>query len=279
MVIGAVGLAAGSPGGSALRGAGGTGLRGAAASSKGAGGLGKAAKAVEEGCNSFLGDTPVLMADGTTRRIDELKIGDQVFASDPEAGESGARDVVATIVKKGVKHLVEIETADGKVVATAQHPFWLPDQQRWADANELRVGSLLQTAAGAPVQVIAIRKTIEIKRVHNLTIDDIHTYYVMAGNTPVLVHNTGGCWRADFDGLPKGNQGHVRTASNAEELRGMFERWTNGAQPLAARGPKIPDVYKLEDGTVIQWRVGSRSGGETIDIFPPSGKPQKVHIE
>ncbi|MFV2110650.1 hypothetical protein, partial [Micromonospora sp. LOL_015] len=26
--------------------------------------------------------------------------------------------------------------------------------------------------------------------VHNLTIDDIHTYHVVTGNTPVLVHNT-----------------------------------------------------------------------------------------
>lgn len=28
---------------------------------------------------------------------------------------------------------------------------------------------------------------------YNLTVANIHTYYVLAGNTPVLVHNTGGC--------------------------------------------------------------------------------------
>ncbi|MBB5874659.1 hypothetical protein F4553_008093, partial [Allocatelliglobosispora scoriae] len=28
--------------------------------------------------------------------------------------------------------------------------------------------------------------------VYNLTIQDIHTYYVLAGNTPILVHDTGG---------------------------------------------------------------------------------------
>jgi hypothetical protein len=30
------------------------------------------------------------MADGSAKRIDEIKIGDQVLATDPESGESGA---------------------------------------------------------------------------------------------------------------------------------------------------------------------------------------------
>ncbi|MFV2106053.1 hypothetical protein, partial [Micromonospora sp. LOL_015] len=34
------------------------------------------------------------------------------------------------------------------------------------------------------------RQWSETRTVHNLTIDDIHTYYVLAGKTPVLVHNT-----------------------------------------------------------------------------------------
>jgi len=44
------------------------------------------------------------------------------------------------------------------------------------------------------------------------------------------------------------------------------------------RGPKIPDVYKLKDGTIIQWRNASRSSGETIDIFSAGGKGMKVHL-
>jgi hypothetical protein len=28
---------------------------------------------------------------------------------------------------------------------------------------------------------------------YNLTVADLHTYYVLAGATPVLVHNSGGC--------------------------------------------------------------------------------------
>jgi hypothetical protein len=48
-----------------------------------------ATKAAVRECNSFAGDTPVLMADGSTKRIDDVKVGDQVFAADPDLGESG----------------------------------------------------------------------------------------------------------------------------------------------------------------------------------------------
>ncbi|MFC7641655.1 hypothetical protein ACFQX6_12120 [Streptosporangium lutulentum] len=52
----------------------------------------------------------------------------------------------------------------------------------------------LQTPTGTHVQVTAVRKRTTPQRVHNLTVDYLHTYYVLAGNTPVLVHNTGpGC--------------------------------------------------------------------------------------
>ncbi|GAB2872444.1 polymorphic toxin-type HINT domain-containing protein [Lentzea nigeriaca] len=183
-VVGAVGLAAGAVGGSALR--------GAAAASKEAGWLGKAAKAVGRGCegNSFTGDTQVLMADGSTKRIDEIELGDQVLATDPETGESGAREVTATIIGEGAKFLVEIETGASKIVATGGHPFWLPDQKRWVEAKDLRAGYALQTLAGAQVRVTAIKNRVAITRVHNLTVDDIHAYYALVGNYPVLVHNT-----------------------------------------------------------------------------------------
>jgi len=37
--------------------------------------------------------------------------------------------------------------------------------------------------------VVAVRKWTEHQQVYNLTVDGLHTYYVVAGSTPVLVHN------------------------------------------------------------------------------------------
>ncbi|WP_418277988.1 polymorphic toxin-type HINT domain-containing protein [Isoptericola jiangsuensis] len=75
------------------------------------------------------------------------------------------------------------------MVATAEHPFWVPERREWVDAIDLRAGEWLQTAAGTWVQVGAVDVQRRAATVHNLTVAVDHTYYVLAGNQPVLVHN------------------------------------------------------------------------------------------
>lgn len=48
--------------------------------------------------NSFTGDTLVLMADGSTRRIDQIEVGDKVANSEPESEETEQHEVLAVIV-------------------------------------------------------------------------------------------------------------------------------------------------------------------------------------
>jgi hypothetical protein len=148
--------------------------------------------------NSFVPGTKVLMADGSEKKIEDVKAGDWVVASDPETGNLEYRQVTDTMVGQGVKHLVtltvDIDGKDGKaqpskITATAGHPFWLPDYGRWADAGELEPGMWLQTAAGTWVQVTAVDDAHRSQRVHNLTVEGQHTYFVTVGGAPVLVHN------------------------------------------------------------------------------------------
>ncbi|WP_176738273.1 DNRLRE domain-containing protein [Micromonospora pallida] len=165
-----------------------TGVRGAKA-----GNLGRKSP----GCNSFTAGTPVLMADGSSRAIEDIRIGDQVLATDPETGRTEARRVEALIVGDGLKALVEVTvdtdsekgSGKGSVVATGGHPFWVEDEGRWIDAEDLRAGNWLRMEDGRAVQVLAVTHWTSPARAHNLTISGIHTYYVIAGNTPVLVHN------------------------------------------------------------------------------------------
>ncbi len=151
----------------------------------------------ETGCNSFQPGTLVLLADGSTKPIEQVKVGDQVVATDPLTGKKASEPVAGTIVGYGPKHLVEITyTADSgakaTLVATDGHPFWLPKLQRWVTADEIKAGDLLQTSAGTWVQVVATRQWSAVRRVFNLTVNDLHTYYVQAGGTAVLVHNCQG---------------------------------------------------------------------------------------
>src|SRR5690606_7856107 len=83
--------------------------------------------------NSFVPGTLVLLADGSTKPIEEVELGDRVLATDPDTGESEPQKVVATIVGHGEKDLVEVTVdVDGDagdavstITATAEHPFWV----------------------------------------------------------------------------------------------------------------------------------------------------------
>ncbi|GAA2887640.1 polymorphic toxin-type HINT domain-containing protein [Nonomuraea rubra] len=149
-------------------------------------------------CNSFVPSTEVLMADGTRKPIEDIKVGDEVLATDPETGKTEARQVIDLIVGEGDKQLVHV-TIDidgeqgrdtGVIIATDGHPFWVPELHTWVDAEKLGPGMWLRTSAGTLVQVKAIKQWTAQQRVHNLTVADLHTYYVLAGKTAILVHNS-----------------------------------------------------------------------------------------
>ncbi|RDI23874.1 RHS repeat-associated core domain-containing protein [Lentzea flaviverrucosa] len=143
--------------------------------------------------NSFVPGTRVLMADGSTKPIEEIELGDQVLATDPETGESQSQGVVRTIAGNGSKNLVElmVEGQDEKIVATDGHRFWSPELGDWVRADKLFAGQLLQTSTGTVVQIAKIRKWTAQQRVHNLTINGEHTFHVQLGAAAVLTHNCG----------------------------------------------------------------------------------------
>jgi hypothetical protein len=151
--------------------------------------------------NSFTPDTKVLMADGSTKAIKDVKAGDKVLATDPETGETRVETVTREIKGQGVKKLVKVTIdTDGKkgsetaeVTATAGHPFWVPELGEWVGATDLQAGEWLRTGSGTLVQITAVKRWTTLDAtVHNLTVSVLHTYYVLAGATPVLVHNCGG---------------------------------------------------------------------------------------
>ncbi|MET8528557.1 hypothetical protein [Micromonospora sp. NPDC005172] len=65
----------------------------------------------------------------------------------------------------------------------------MADLKEWVKAADLKPGQWLRTSAGTLVQVEAVRPFTQQRRLHNLTVDGIHTCHVLAGATPVLVHN------------------------------------------------------------------------------------------
>ncbi|RMI45213.1 hypothetical protein EBN88_03490 [Streptomyces triticirhizae] len=146
-------------------------------------------------CNSFVPGTRVLMADGTSRPIEEVRIGDEVVATDPETGETSARTVTAEIATTETKYLTRlvVDTEDGRavLVATDDHPVWNETTRSWTEAADLPPGAELTAPDGTLTRVAASTRHTRGTAVHNLTVEGPHTYYVLAGETPVLAHNSG----------------------------------------------------------------------------------------
>ncbi|MGV4928236.1 polymorphic toxin-type HINT domain-containing protein [Streptomyces sp. BHT-5-2] len=146
-------------------------------------------------CHSFLPGTEVALADGGRRRIEDIRTGDKVIATDPETGKTTARPVVATIVTKDDKNFTDltIRTPSGEssIIATDTHPFWSVGNKKWINAGDLRPGTQLRTPQGATAKVTAVRHFHKQQQTRDLTVAGTHTYYVLAGATPLLVHNCG----------------------------------------------------------------------------------------
>ncbi len=155
----------------------------------------------KKGCHSFAPSTPVLMADGSQKAVGEVKVGDKVVATDPEAARTEAREV--TVVHRNLDRdltkLTVVADPDPTVAGdetrqtletTANHPFWDATAKAWVEAAHLRPGHRLHGIDdGAVVTVEAVVNSTGAQWMSDLTVDDIHTYYVVPGHTPVLVHN------------------------------------------------------------------------------------------
>ncbi|MCP2323337.1 RHS repeat-associated protein [Hamadaea flava] len=146
-------------------------------------------------CHSFDPSTRVLMANGSTKAIKDVKIGDKVTATDPTTGRTEAKPVTV-LHNNNDSDLADITVRDQKtgkstvLHTTWFHPFWNATNSQWTDAKDLKTGDRLRDANGQTTQIVAAVKVwTGLRWMRDLTVDDIHAYYVLAGNVPVLVHN------------------------------------------------------------------------------------------
>ena len=149
------------------------------------------------------------MADGTTKPIGQVAVGERVVSHDPVTGEDVEAEVEATHVHHDVPTL-EVTTTAGTITTTSTHPFYVQGRG-WTPAADLTRGNRLKTphtttnpdhtnnngpnantttgggVAGATgdgedVAVLTIRPT-GTTTVHNLTIRNTHNYHVLTTPT------------------------------------------------------------------------------------------------
>ncbi|MFF3290685.1 DNRLRE domain-containing protein [Streptomyces sp. NPDC003023] len=215
--------------------------------------------------NSFVPGTRVLMADGTTRNIEELESGDQVLATDVESGDTRARAVIGTRSHDGLKSLVTLTVdtdgsagrATAKITSTSEHPYWLPDAGRWVTAGELEPGMWLQTSAGTWVQATAVKHSTKHQPVHNLTVEAVHDFYVVAGGASLLVHNTNPVPAPGCNGALRGPGGQF-----APNPATPPKPPASGTHGNSLNNPNPTTLYQLVDaktGDHLKWGITSEA--------------------
>ncbi|MGW7002512.1 polymorphic toxin-type HINT domain-containing protein [Streptomyces sp. NPDC054933] len=146
---------------------------------------------------SFTPTTQVLVAHGKTKPIGKIKPGDQVETADPHTGKpKGTRTVLARFVNHD-DDLIDLTVHTGDhhssvIHTTSRHPFWDDTLHAWVPAGRLKPGHNLEDATGHDVHVLAVSTRPGAADMYNLTVQQLHTYYVLAGSRPILVHNSCG---------------------------------------------------------------------------------------
>ncbi len=134
----------------------------------------------------FIAGTMVQAESGTVA-IEEIQVGDYVWAWDEETGDVALKQVVETYVNE-TDELIHVFAGGEEIVTPPSHPFYSP-VKGWTDAAKLRAGDILVLANGEYVVVEKIQHEILEApiAVYNFQVEDYHTYYV--SNAGVLVHN------------------------------------------------------------------------------------------
>ncbi len=142
----------------------------------------------------FAAGTPVLMADGAWRPIDQVTVGSAVLSYDEEVGR-----VTANAVTKVLHHAAEpihravVESVGHDLLLTTNHPFY--SAGRWCAIRDLAPHAELlhfdPSQGEAPRRLLGLEPTDRCEPVYNFEVERTHTYFVGG----LLVHNGGSVGR------------------------------------------------------------------------------------
>jgi hypothetical protein len=134
---------------------------------------------------SFTPDTSVATENGE-QPIGDLGIGDYILAYDEKTGSTGYYPIEAVLEHNDA--VTERVVVDGEeVVTTPEHPFYTAEGG-WTDAKDLEPGDHLRKADGSYGVVGTVTFEDSPRRMYNLTVGTVHTFFVGEGQW--LVHNT-----------------------------------------------------------------------------------------
>jgi len=140
------------------------------------------------GC--FVAGTQILMADGSSKNIEEIQIGDEILTRENEFSD---RLIVATVSGLHGEVVRETLLVNGNLGLTDNHIIFL--NGKWTEAKKMKVGDILLTDSGDYEVINRIETVTENRKVFNFEVAGLHTYFADG----IYVHNDkGGSARSDF---------------------------------------------------------------------------------
>lgn len=194
------------------------------------------------GC--FTGDTPIIMADGKKKKIQDINPGDMIatFASDQNHN-------IETAVVQGVSshQVADYLIINRELKVTREHPLYINNQ--WTVAGAAKLGDELLRADGSYVGITSIK---QVKApgtwVYNMTVGTYHTYLADG----FYAHNAekGGSPRADFVDAP------------------LFRSLRTDSTGTAKLSFQAPDNITSWRVTALAYQSQSISAGEQSKLIP-----------
>ncbi len=207
------------------------------------------------GGGSFSPDTQVVMADGSTKPLNEIKVGDKVQATDPKTGKTTAQSVTTLWVNHDTDLMNVTVKSGGKtstVQATQHHLFWDATRKAWVDADHLVAGDQLRTDDGSLATVAGTIVVSGAADMWDLTVNNAHDFYVVTSLANVLVHNCG-TGHADIHQYP-GIQANRSQFFDGVDLNDLASSVTGRGESLqggstlntSSLGPKMSGSTELQ---------------------------------
>ncbi|MBI2593506.1 hypothetical protein HYW44_02595 [Candidatus Daviesbacteria bacterium] len=141
-----------------------------------------------EGGGCFARDTQILMADGKTKNIEEVRVGDYVLTR----SEKDANLVNAKVLGNHEADAGGYLILNGDLKVTANHILRV--NNKWMEAGSAQIGDEFTDNVGSQVKISSIEWQRGKFKVYNLEVEKYHTYF--AGG--VWVHNQKGIVRNAF---------------------------------------------------------------------------------
>ena len=185
----------------------------------------------------FTGDTEVYTDSGLVC-IEDIEVGDKVWAYNPETGETELKEVLNVWVKE-TDEILHVSTSDGETIdTTTNHPFYV-EEKGWVAAGNLEIGDILCTVDGDKIEVTdtELEKLAEPISVYNLEVADFHTYFV--GEYGVLVHNYKNeelDLEINVDDLSMSKTAAGHTDRKYLKYKSVIEDIMNGSKPIKDPG-------------------------------------------